>query len=200
MAATVYTIGHSTHPIEGFVELLKMHGITAVADVRSTPYSRRNPQFNRETLRDTLEAHGIAYVFLGEELGARSTDPACIRDGKVRYDLLARTAPFERGLDRVREGARKHRIALMCAERDPLQCHRTILVARNLTARGGPVRHIHAGGEIETQEEAEERLLDVLKMSSSDLFHSREELVREAYRVQGDAIAYATEGPKNRVT
>ena len=152
-----------------------------------------NPQFNRETLREDLRRHGIEYVFLGEELGARTNDPACYRDGKVQYDLLSQTTLFRRGLERVRMGSEKLRIALMCAEKDPLQCHRTILVARNLVAEGVPVVHILSSGEIESQEQSEERLLNFLKISSSDLYRSRDEIIREAYRIQGDAIAYSTE-------
>lgn len=193
MDAPIYTIGHSTHPIEVFIRLLKMHDITAICDVRSSPYSRVNPQFNRESLRDALRERGISYVFLGKELGARSNDPECYRHGKVQYDRLAKTALFKQGVDRVLAGADEHRIALMCAEKDPLQCHRTILVARNLRELGVEVRHLLSDGEIESQEQCEERLLNNLNMSSSDLFRSRDEMVRDAYRVQGDAIAYSME-------
>lgn len=152
-----------------------------------------NPQFNRETLRDELRRHGIEYIFLGEELGARTNDPTCYRDGKVRYDLLSQTTLFRRGLERVRKGSEKFRIALMCAEKDPLQCHRNVLVARNLSAEDVSIRHILSNGEIESQEQSEERLLHVLNISSTDLFRSRDEMVRDAYRMQGDAIAYSAE-------
>ena len=135
MNETVFTIGHSTHPQERFVSLLCQHGITALCDVRSTPYSRVNPQFNREGLRESLRACGITYVFLGKELGARSADPTCYEYGKVKYDRLAVTDLFRQGLDRVREGTRTYRVALMCAEKEPLECHRTILVARHLVDR-----------------------------------------------------------------
>ena len=129
---TVFTVGHSTHALDDFLALLLRHGITAIADVRSSPYSRMNPQFNRETLHAALKGAGIAYVFLGAELGARSRDPDCYEDGKVQYDRLARTAAFQRGLARVQQGAAQYRLALMCAEKEPLDCHRTILVARHL--------------------------------------------------------------------
>ncbi len=170
-----------------------MHSITAICDVRSTPYSRMNLQFNRETLRNELRRHGIEYIFLGEELGARTNDPTCYRDGKVQYDLLSQTTLFRRGLERVRKGSEKFRIALMCAEKDPLQCHRNVLVARNLSAEDVSIRHILSNGEIESQEQSEERLLHVLNISSTDLFRSRDEMVRDAYRMQGDAIAYSAE-------
>src|SRR5262249_62321000 len=121
MSECVYTIGHSTHDPERFIELLRAHGITAIGDVRSNPYSRMNPQYNRETLKTILAAADITYVFLGRELGARSQDPACYERGKVQYDRLARTELFRAGLDRVRDGMERFRLALMCAEKEPLE-------------------------------------------------------------------------------
>src|ERR1700704_3164996 len=120
MTEAVYTIGHSTHSIEKFVELLGRAQITAVSDVRSRPYSRMNPQFNRENLKQSLSANGIKYVFLGKELGARSEDHSCYRNGQVQYDLLARTDLFKQGIERILEGTQKYRVALMCAEKEPL--------------------------------------------------------------------------------
>ena len=186
----VYTIGHSIHALERFLELLRIHGITAVCDVRSAPYSRMNPQFNREPLDDALRERSITYVYLGKELGARPDDASCYRNGKVRYELLASTALFLSGIERVRKGAQEYRIALMCAEKDPLHCHRTILVSRHLVGQGFQVRHVLADGGLESHEEALERLIVSLDMSSDDLFRTREEAVRDAYRARADAIAY----------
>src|SRR5688500_14064592 len=104
MAEILYTIGHSTHPIERFVELLAEHHISAVADVRSRPFSRRYPQFNRENLYVALKAAGVCYAFTGQELGARTEDPSCYVDGKVQYELLSRTDLFQAGLTRIRNG------------------------------------------------------------------------------------------------
>lgn len=117
----LYSIGHSTHPIETFVGLLQMHGVTALVDVRSHPYSKHFPQFSKDALKDALQKSGITYVFLGKELGARSENPACYRQGKVQYDLLAKEPLFAQGLDRLRQGMQKFQIALMCAEKDPLE-------------------------------------------------------------------------------
>ncbi|HTP83905.1 MAG TPA: DUF488 domain-containing protein, partial [Alphaproteobacteria bacterium] len=128
MVTEIFTIGHSNHPAEYFLSLLSRHGVTALADVRTTPYSRFNPQFRRESLAAHLQAAGIAYVFLGEELGGK-------RKG-VTQDEIARSDSFRRGLDRLREGAERYRVAFMCAEREPLDCHRTILVARHLKSPG----------------------------------------------------------------
>jgi uncharacterized protein (DUF488 family) len=193
----VYTVGHSNHPEQAFVDLLLRNGITAIADVRSSPYSRFNPQFNRESLVKTLWNAGIAYVFLGAELGARSEDCSCYQNGKVQYDRLAQTDAFRRGLDRVMEGSRSYRVALMCAEKDPLDCHRTILVARHLVDRGVEVRHLLAEGAVETHDEAMRRLLQLLSLPEHDMFRSREEIIADAYSIRGQAIAYDREASVN---
>jgi uncharacterized protein (DUF488 family) len=193
VAAVVYTVGHSNHPLEAFLALLARHRITAIGDVRSDPYSRRNPQFNREPLRDALAQAGIAYVFLGDELGARTRDPDCYEHGKVSYERLARTDAFRHGLERVERGAAEYRLALMCAEKEPLDCHRTILVARHLHERGGAVRHILASGELEAHEQTVERLKVRLGLGE-DLFRAPDEVAREAFEVQGRRMGYAEEG------
>src|ERR1700679_3465595 len=113
MGKTVFTIGHSTHTLEYSISLLTKHGLQAVGDVRSVPYSRRNPQFSREPLMQGLRGVGIAYVFLGKELGARSDNPGCYIEGKVRYDYLAKEPAFLEGLERLRKGIQSHRVALM---------------------------------------------------------------------------------------
>jgi uncharacterized protein (DUF488 family) len=191
MSIDIFTIGHSTQNTEQFMRRLQAHSITAVADVRSTPYSRRNPQFNREELVQALKAKGIRYVFLGKELGARSDDDCCYREGKVQYSLLARTDLFKSGIARVAEGAQSYRIALMCAEKDPLECHRTILVARELVNRGYEVQHILADSSLESHSSMLSRLIKLLGMGDTeDLFRSSEMTLSEAYDRQADRIAY----------
>jgi uncharacterized protein (DUF488 family) len=193
MPSTIYTIGHSTHALEHFIHLLTAHGVTAVADVRSRPYSRFNPQFNREDLQAALKDAGVAYVFLGRELGARPDDPSCYLAGTVRYDRLAGTRLFRDGLARVIEGGHRYRIALMCAEKDPLTCHRTILVCRHLAERGVAVQHILEDGRLESHEAAVARLLDELGLGQRDLFRTRDELIADAYAQRGEQIAYTAE-------
>jgi len=190
---SVLTIGHSTHSAEAFLALLRQHGVEAVADVRSSPFSRFNPQFNREPLERFLKANGIRYVFLGKELGARSEDRACYLDGRVQYARLAETALFQSGLDRVLQGAARYRVSLMCAEKEPLECHRTLLVAKALVARGQAVLHIHADGHIESHEAAMERLLAVTGLPKADLFRSKQELLAEALARQEQQVAYVDE-------
>lgn len=192
MDEVVFTIGHSTHSQERFISLLRKHAVAVVCDVRSQPYSRANPQFNREILKQFLHARGIRYVFLGRELGARSEDATCYVNGKVQYDRLAQTELFHRGLHRVETGMKKFRIVLMCAERDPIECHRTILVARYLSKGGVTIRHIHADGSIETHVEAMQRLARQLhlRVDEHDFFQSPADLFEQAYRLQGARIAY----------
>jgi uncharacterized protein (DUF488 family) len=190
MPETIYTIGHSNHSLEHFLALLQQHGIGAVCDVRSKPYSRMNPQFNRENLSESLGDVNIRYVFLGRELGARSENPACYVEGKVQYDLLAKTGLFRSGIERVLDGVKKYRIALMCAEKDPLDCHRTVLVSRELEALGLPVDHILADGSLERHGDVLIRLREKLHLPESDLFRSPQEVMEDAYRMQAARIAY----------
>lgn len=195
----VYTVGHSTHPQGHLINLLKQHGITALCDVRSRPYSRMNPQFNRPELTRALKNQSIRYVFLGEELGARSDDSSCYEQGRVRYDLLARTRLFQSGLDRISTGMASFKLALMCAEKDPLLCHRTILVARHLEKRGIHVEHILADGALETNEEALLRLAQALNVREGEahMFRSREQLFDDLYEMQGKRIAYEIDQASN---
>lgn len=186
---TLYTVGHSNRTLDEFLSLLTENEVTAIADVRSSPYSRMNPQFNRDQLKRSLQEKNIAYVFLGQELGARRDEECCYEDGVARYELIAKTEAFIDGLKRIRDGSQSHRIALMCAEKDPLTCHRTILVCRHLKDEIA-ITHIVTEGRLETQEEAENRLLRTLNMDDRVLFESRDELLSEAYEKQGDKIAY----------
>jgi uncharacterized protein (DUF488 family) len=191
----LYTIGHSTHTAEKVIGLLRQHGVTAVADVRSQPYSRMNPQFNREAFCSRLRDAGIAYLFLGRELGARPEDRSCYENGKVQYDRLARTPLFAAGLECILRGMKTHTIALMCAEKDPITCHRAILVCRHLAERGVRVSHILEDGRLESHEDAVSRLLRELGLPESDLFRSRSELIAQAYARRAQQIAYTESGP-----
>ena len=154
----LFTIGHSTQTWEQFLELLTRHRVEAIGDVRSSPYSARFPQYNRDMLDRALRAANIRYVFLGDELGARRAERECYVDGVARYDRIARTAAFRAGLERVQTGVARFRLALMCAEKDPLECHRTILVCRQFR-NDLDIRHILSDGSLETHADAETRLI-----------------------------------------
>lgn len=185
----LFTIGHSNRSIGEFVDLLKMSEVTAVADVRSHPFSRHAPHFNREQLSDSLRKSGIAYVFLGMELGARREEKSCYIDGHAKYELIEQTPAFQSGLDRIRKGVSSHRVAIMCAEKDPLMCHRSILVSRILR-QDFDIRHIVSSNEIETQEGIEQRLLRRWCMDGHNLFHNVSEQLEDAYRRQAEEIEY----------
>jgi uncharacterized protein (DUF488 family) len=198
----IYTVGHSNHAIEHFLGLLQAQGITLLADVRSTPYSRFNPQFRRDALLTALQKVGIEYLFLGEELGARSKDRSCYDDqGRVSYRKLAASELFRQGIERLLAASKTHRVAIMCAEKDPLDCHRTILVTRELVSkgprplsireseRGVSVAHILATGDIESHDDAMARLRGKLKIDSENLFGDADSN-EQAYELRGRQIAY----------
>ena len=187
---TLFTIGHSDYPGPHLTSLLRLHGVQAVADVRSSPYSQRLPQFNRESLESTLRAAGLHYVFLGRELGARREEPECYVDGRADYALIAKTPAFAEGLRRVQQGLTKMSIALLCAEHDPLTCHRTILVCRHLRATCPVIQHILRDGSLEPNPRAELRLLKQLGIGSGNVTAS---IIDQAYEMQGRRIAYTDE-------
>ncbi|MEE3719038.1 DUF488 domain-containing protein [Tumidithrix elongata RA019] len=207
----LFTIGHSNHSIKTFIELLHKYEITALADVRSRPYSRYLPHFCQAPLKEYLESDRIRYVFLGQELGARPEDPDCYVDGKALYERIAATDLFTEGIRRVLKGVKRHKIALMCAEKDPLTCHRAVLVCQHLKKYDLEINHIKSNRLLESHDELEDRLLAKhgfnqfveQKVSSqlslfdalspvqqvSDLT-TREDCLMEAYKKQGDEIAY----------
>jgi uncharacterized protein (DUF488 family) len=153
----VLTVGHSNHGLAEFLALLEGAGVSAIADVRSRPVSRFVPHFNRENLQAALAERAISYQFLGRELGGRPDDPALMRKGKPDYAAMARMPAFAAGLARVIEAATTDRVALLCAERDPIDCHRFLLVGRELATRNVPVAHILANGAIEPHADTERR-------------------------------------------
>lgn len=189
MKRELFTIGHSRHSREEFLKLLQTHRIEAVVDVRSNPFSRWSPQFSRNALEKFLEENGIRYIFLGDELGARRVELECYKDGVAAYDRIAKLTAFLDGLARMRKGAEQFRLVLMCAEKDPLECHRTILVCRQLRDEYR-ILHILHDGTIETNEEAEQRLLKEERARVDDLFFDANSLLARAYDKRGTKIAY----------
>ena len=190
-ATEVLTVGHSTLPYERFLSLLRGAGVTAVADVRSAPYSRQFPHFSRDELCEQLRSDGVSYVFLGKELGGRPSEEKFYCEGMADYEKMAQAPEFNKALDRVIEGARKHRIALMCSERDPLDCHRCLLVGRALARRGVHVSHILGDGSMASQDQIEDKLLEFAGRTDDDLFASRSERLATAYRERARKVAFA---------
>lgn len=189
----LYTIGHSNHTIEEFAKLLKDSQIEAIADVRSSPYSRYADQFNKEEISTALQKYGIAYVFLGNELGARPQNPAYYENGKASYQRIAAGKEFKHGMERLIEGCKKYRIALMCAEKDPLDCHRTILICRELKSKIPNIRHINGDGSIESQRQIEERLIKKTNTVPElfDADKSQTSIIYKAYEKLAHSLAIA---------
>ena len=188
---TVLTIGHSNREMADFLALLREAGVTAVADVRSAPFSRHAPQFNHDALKATLREAGIAHVYLGTALGGRPQNKAQYRDGVVDYEKIAASDTFRAGLQRILDGAPTHRIALMCAEQYPQDCHRCLLIGRALAARGIRVCHILPDGTTTTQAEVEAELLCRTGRDKEDLFLSAEERLATAYREYARKVGFA---------
>ena len=188
LAFDVLTIGHSNLPADRFLDLLKTAGVTAVADVRSVPFSRRFPWFSAKALAERLAREGIAFLPLGDALGGRPRDPELYCDGVADYEAMATAPEFRAGLDQVADAMSRHRLCLMCAEREPLDCHRCLLVARALAKCGLAPGHILADGTLEPHASTEDRLL-ALAGEQADLFRDRATRLEAAYRRRARAIA-----------
>jgi uncharacterized protein (DUF488 family) len=194
---SIFTIGHSSLELAEFLTLLVAHQVKIVGDVRSRPGSFRFPQFNREPLEACLASAGIQYEFFGESLGGRPADPRAYHaDGLVSYEARRGAADFLAGVDRVIELSRMSNIVLMCAEEDPLQCHRFLMICPALLERGATPLHIHRAGDLESQRDAEDRLLklhDLAAFDSSSLFpFERDAAINDAIRLQAKEFAFRT--------
>lgn len=181
----VKTIGHSNHSIERFLALLKTGGVERLVDVRSTPWSRRHPQFGQKNLAKSLAEAGIAYVHEGAALGGKPQSGGS-------YDQLAARPEFKAALDRVMADANDATLCLMCAEKEPLDCHRTVLVSRRLAERGVAIEHLLADGGVRPHHEVEETLLG--KEAAPDLFEDRAARLARAWRRRETKWGRAGEG------
>jgi uncharacterized protein (DUF488 family) len=182
------TIGHSNLPADAFMALVRDAGVTAIADVRSVPFSRRFPWFSGAELVARLRGADIAYLPFGDALGGRPRDPALYCEGGADYEKMAATPPFRAGLDRIGEAMERFRLSLMCAEREPLDCYRCLLVGRALAERGLALGHILVDGTIEPHAATQERLLGRAG-GADDLFGTGAEHVAAAYRTRARKVA-----------
>jgi uncharacterized protein (DUF488 family) len=150
----IFSIGHSNHPLDTFLDLLRLHRIEVLVDVRSQPYSRYVPHFNPERIKVTLKEQGFQYIYMGKELGGRPEgDEFYDADGHVRYDRVAQSPLFLHGLERLISGGTRFRVAFMCSEEDPTHCHRRLLLTRVLAERGIAVPHIRGDGRVQSEAE-----------------------------------------------
>ena len=178
-----------------FLNLLRPSDITLLIDVRSRPQSARFPHFDRIELEQALPTAGIRYLFLGDELGGRPDDPKVYRsDGLVDYRARRKSFGFRTGIERIQLELEKNDIALMCAEEDPITCHRFLMICPELTPLGIDPNHIRKGGVIESQRDAEDRLLRTIRfadVASDSLFSSdRESSLEDAYAAQAEKCAF----------
>lgn len=148
----IYTIGHSSHSAEHFLGLLAQHRIQVLVDTRSAPYSRFTPHFDRESLRDLVAPAGVKYLFLGDAIGGRPRDERHYdHQGRARYGAMVKSKDFLEAIARLERGAAEFRVALLCSEEDPADCHRRLLIGRVLLDRGAELMHIRGDGRIEDE-------------------------------------------------
>lgn len=195
MKPIIYTIGHSTNPLDYFLELLEQHGVSCVIDVRSMPASRFNPQFNKKSLASSLKASGIEYMHFGESFGARQTDPLLLdNEGRVDFEKVRATENFKNSISRVWKGTLDgYSIALMCSEADPLNCHRFIMISPALN--DFEVRHILKDKSIVSQNDLEKQLLKKFskELSQTTFFESHDDKtqkLRAAYKMMNKIVGY----------
>lgn len=205
----IYTIGHSNYSIDRFLDMLNCHNVNCVVDIRGTPYSKYNIQYNKETIYHTLTSKGYIYIYMGKEFAAQRADKSLYtEEGYVDFEKVVYDKDFLSGIDRLKVGCNKgYRIALMGAKQDPITCHRCILLGRILGKYGFNVKHILDDYKLASQEELEKRLLkkyyaggDQISFDrylKDDLSESEEYLIRECYRKGNKEIGYRVEKIKD---
>lgn len=194
----IYTIGHSNHTLEDFIKLLKQHDIECIGDVRSSPYSKYADQFNRESLKYAIEENEMYYLFLGDSFGARPNDKSLYSRGIVDFAKVVKSEAFQESGKRIENGLGKgYRIALMCSEKDPIDCHRTIMVSKYFWDKGYEIRHILSNGSLKSQDEVTNELVEKYfpNRNQFNLFQNIEEIdyVTEAYIKANLEIGYREE-------
>ncbi|MHB8280847.1 MAG: DUF488 domain-containing protein [Candidatus Humimicrobiaceae bacterium] len=166
-----YTIGHSNRSIEEFIDLLNKQSVNCVVDARSMPYSKYAIQFNKDSIKNFLENSKIYYIFMGDEIGAKTEDKKFLTNGKVDFNKLKEKPDFKKGIDRIIEGlCKKYNIAIMCSEKNPVDCHRFSLISKALKEKGICVKHIINQNEIKTQEELEYEIVKNIEKNQLNIF------------------------------
>ena len=192
----IYTIGYSAFSIDEFIETIKNFGISCVIDVRSSPFSNYYADYNKDTLERTLKEHNILYRNYANEFGARQTDLMFYTGDIVDFDKFIKSDQFLEGVSKVNKGIeRGYSFVLMCAEKDPIKCHRSIMLGKGFSENGFDVKHIVSKTEIESQRELEERLLEMYHHDRFQLNffceeQSYSELLADSYKKQNLAIGY----------
>ena len=200
----VFAIGHSNYPIEKLIDMLNQYNINCVVDIRETPYSRYNIQYNREDFCKTLRKEGFIYIYMGKEFGARrGSKESYNREGFADFEKVSKEDIFKKGIERIKDGCKKgYKIALLGAMQDQIRCHRSILVGRRLNENGINVKYILHEGDVAEQEDIENQLLDKYFSERNQITidslignsMSKEDMINEAYRLANKEIGYRTEG------
>jgi uncharacterized protein (DUF488 family) len=193
MDKAIFTIGHSNLDISDFINLLLANKIELVVDVRSAPYSKLYPHFNRNPLEISLTKNSIKYIFLGDSVGGRSNNIKDYSKGRVMYKKIAEKKEYISSINTIIQNSSKYKIVLMCSEKEPLECHRTLLISRSIEAHMVKILHIHRDGQIESQSEGIQRLLKIWKLDSPNLFGEDAERIDEAFTKQESKYAYFDE-------
>lgn len=195
----LFTIGHSQHSIKYFISLLNKYGIDYLLDVRSTPYSKYAEQYNRENIDKSLNSVNVKYVFMGKYFGARSQNVELYNDkGYLDFEKVRKSKDFNEGIENVILGLEQgHTIALMCTEKQPIDCHRAIMISRAFEMQKIYAKHIMPNGKILTQQQLDEQLLRKyfpdrrqLTLLSYEKPVNEDEYLLEAYRKRNAEIAY----------
>jgi uncharacterized protein (DUF488 family) len=193
MDKAIFTIGHSNLEISDFINLLLANKIELLVDVRSAPYSKLYPHFNRNPLEVSLTKNSIKYIFLGDSVGGRSNNIKDYSKGRVVYKKIAEKKEYISSINTIIQNSSKYKIVLMCSEKEPLECHRTLLISRSIEAHMVKILHIHRDGQIESQSEGIQRLLKIWKLDSPNLFGEDAERIDEAFTKQESKYAYFDE-------
>ena len=188
-----FTIGHGNYPIDQFITFLQSVSIDLIIDVRSSPYSRFNPHFNREKLEKSLIMNNIGYRYLGDKIGGRQSDPCLLfPDGTVNYRKVQETEKFQEGINEVLSILSSgNKIALMCAEKEPERCHRFALISPVVQAKGISVIHIRSEGKLQANEDLERELVDSFFYTSQvSITGEPVDFVSLMYEMMNQKIAY----------
>lgn len=202
----IYTIGHSNYPVEKLIDMLKHYNVNTVVDIRGTPYSKYNVQYNKETIAQTLKEAGFIYIYMAKEFAAnRENKISYNKEGYSDFEKVITEKDFLKGIERLKVGCEKgYNIALLGAMQDPIRCHRSILVGRSLRENGFKVKHILDDYTLASQENMEENLLSKYFSNRDQLTidsllgnsMSDEEMIKEGYRLANKEIGYRVENLK----
>jgi len=186
----IFTIGHSNYTVEKLIHMLRHYNIDCVVDIRGTPYSKYNIQFDKETIRETLKKEGFIYIYMAKELAAKRENRISYYDeGYSDFEKVVYEEDFIKGIQRLKDGCEKgYRIALLGAMQDPIRCHRSILVGRALRDHGFTVGHILDDYSLAFSDRDQVTIDTILGTAPTE-----KELIEEGYRLANKEIGYRIE-------